>query len=293
MREPRSPRGHGSFRFRPSEQASSGAPNFTNVVRLDVVDSTNRYAADAVRHGAPDGLVVLAEEQTAGRGRLGREWIAPAGSALLCSIVFRPRLRAAELHLVPAAVALAAADAARQACGAVIELKWPNDLVAGEAKVGGVLSEIVVTGAGGTETGAALVVGLGLNLEAGGIRARLRPEAAGGGPGPVTGLAELAGRDVARDAVLAALLESLRRRYGPARRPDRSTMDEYRRRCQTIGRSVRVDTARRSFVGVVAEIDDKGRLVVVSAGERFVLDAADVVHLRDDPRGGTRAGWDP
>lgn len=263
------------------------------MVRLEVVDSTNRYAADAVRHGAPEGLVVLAEEQTAGRGRLGREWIAPAGSALLCSIVFRPRLRPDELHLVPTAVALAAADAAQATSGAAIELKWPNDLVAGEAKVGGVLAEIVAGGASVAGPGAALVVGLGLNIEAAGIRARLRADAAGRGRDPVTGLAELAGHDVARDDVLEALLGSLRRRYGATGRPERSTMDEYRQRCSTIGRSVRLDTARRSFAGVVAGIDGKGRLVVVSQGERFVLDAADVVHLRDDPRGGGQPDQGP
>jgi BirA family biotin operon repressor/biotin-[acetyl-CoA-carboxylase] ligase len=264
-------------------------PGFTNVVRLDVVDSTNRYAADAVRRGAPEGLVVVAEEQSAGRGRLGRSWVAPRGSSLLCSIVLRPRVRPDELHLVSTAVALAAADAAQGTSGAPIDLKWPNDLVAGDDKVGGILAEVVATG---VET-PAVVVGVGVNLEASGVRARLVRAGKEDEPVPVTGLAELAGHAVARDDVLAALLEFLRRRLSAPRRPGRSTMDEYRRRCATIGRPVRVDTAGRSFFGLVLGIDDAGRLVVESDGERLVLDAADVVHLRDDRRSARRGNRGP
>ncbi len=249
------------------------------MVRLDIVDSTNRYAADAARKGAPEGLVVVAEEQTAGRGRLGRSWVAPRGAALLCSIVFRPRLPAGELHLVPAVVALAAADAAQDLSGAPVGLKWPNDLVAGQAKVGGVLTEVVASQA----EAPALVVGVGVNLEASGVRDRLGEDESGDGPALVTGLTELAGHPVARDELLAALLGSLGRRYGPSGRPDRSTLDEYRRRCTTIGKWVRIDTGQRSFLGLALEIDDTGRLTVESAGRRLVLDAADVVHLRDVP----------
>jgi len=249
------------------------------VVRLDVVDSTNRYAADAARRGAPDGLVVVAEEQTAGRGRLARTWVAPRGEALLCSVVLRPGLGVEDLHLVPTAVALAAADAAAQASGAPITMKWPNDLVAGDAKVGGVLAEVVAPADRAGQAPAALVVGVGINLKAGGVLALLGEEAAG----RVTGLTELAGRPVARDEVLEAMLRSLRHRWGANRSPDRSTMEEYRARCSTLGRRVRADTVRGSFSGLARRIDDAGRLVVDLGGGEVVLDAADIIHLRDDP----------
>jgi BirA family biotin operon repressor/biotin-[acetyl-CoA-carboxylase] ligase len=260
-------------------------------VRLDVVDSTNRWAADAAREGAPAGLVVVAEQQTAGRGRLGRGWVAPRGAALLCSIVLRPRLAAGDLHLVSTAVALAAADAAEGASGASISLKWPNDLVVGDDKLGGVLAE-VVAGADGADP-AVLVVGVGLNLEALGVRALLATEPAGGGPAAVTGLAEIAGRAVARDEVLTALLGSLARRFGPDGTPGASTMDEYRGRCSTIGRRVRVDMARGSLTGSVVAIDDAGRLVLEAGGSRLVLDSADVVHLRSGPPGGEEGDRGP
>lgn len=249
------------------------------MVRLDVVDSTNRYAADAARRGAPDGLVVVAEEQTAGRGRLARTWVAPRGAALLCSVVLRPDLGVEDLHLVPTAVALAAADAAAQTSGAAITMKWPNDLVAGDAKVGGVLAEVVSPADRAGQAPAALVVGVGINLEAGGVLALLGAEASG----RVTGLTELAGRPVARDEVLEAMLGSLRHRWGANRSPTRSTMEEYRARCSTLGRRVRADTVRGSFSGLARLIDDAGRLVVELGGGEVALDAADIIHLRDYP----------
>ena len=183
---------------------------------------------------------------------------------------------------MPTAVALAAADAAAQTSGAAITMKWPNDLVAGDAKVGGVLAEVVAPADRAGEAPAALVVGVGVNLEAGGVLARLGADAAG----RVTGLAELAGQPVARDEVLEAMLRSLRHRWGAKRSPDRSTMDEYRARCTTLGRRVRAETERGSFSGLALLIDDAGRLVVDLGGGEVALDAADIIHLRDDPPDG-------
>ena len=259
-------------------------------MRLEVVDSTNRWAADAARQGARAGLVVVAGQQTAGRGRLGRGWVAPRGTALLCSVVLRPRLEARDLHLATTAVALAAADAAEAASGASISLKWPNDLVVGDDKLGGVLAE-VVAGAGRADP-AALVVGVGLNLEATGVRALLAAQP-GAGPVAVTGLGELAGRAVAGDEVLNSLLGSLARRFGPDGTPGAATMDEYRGRCSTIGRRVRVEVARDSVTGAVVAIDDAGRLVLETGRGRLVLETGDVVHLRNDPPGGAEGDRGP
>jgi len=123
---------------------------FSDVRRFAEVDSTNRVAADLVRGGAVDGLVVVADHQTAGRGRQGRRWESEPGTSLLVSVVLRP---------VPALVTLAAGVAAAEACAAVagagVRLKWPNDVMADEGKLGGILSELV---------GDAAIVGLGMNL---------------------------------------------------------------------------------------------------------------------------------
>ena len=132
---------------------------------LEVVDSTNRYLLDLARAGlddgseVPEGYAVVAERQSEGRGRLQRRWEAPTGTAVLCSILFRPDLPPEDLHLVPWAVALAALEACREVAGVELAPKWPNDLLAAARgslperaasmagsegrKVAGVLSEIL------------------------------------------------------------------------------------------------------------------------------------------------------
>lgn len=211
---------------------------FADVRRFDEVDSTNRVAADLARAGAGDGIVVVARHQTAGRGRRGRAWEAPPGASLLVSVLLRP---------APALVTLAAGVAAAEACeavaGAEVGLKWPNDLLVGEAKVGGILSELV---------GDAAVVGLGVNLA-----------------WAPTGAARL-GAGVDADELLAAYLAGL----SPPSPAD--VLARYRARCATLGRRVRVELPTGAIEGVAAGVDGAGRLLV---GGRVVT-AGDVVHLR-------------
>ena len=198
-------------------------PRFSDVRWFDEVDSTNRLAADLVRRGAPDGLVVGADHQTAGRGRRGRTWESRPGTALLVSTVLRPVPR-----LVTLAAGVAAAEACEGVAGAPVRLKWPNDLLAGDGrKAGGILSELV---------GDAAVVGLGLNLT------WAPPGAACLGP------------TVDRDALLAAYLEALDR---PG-----DVLVRYRARCATLGRLVRVELPGETVEGLATDVDDDGRLVV-------------------------------
>ena len=115
---------------------------FTDIRRFDTIDSTNRYLLDQARAGAPDGVVAVADHQSAGRGRLGRRWEAPTGANLLVSVLLRPDLPPPLRHLVPAVVALAASDAAETVTGLVLGVKWPNDLLGSDGrKVAGVLAE--------------------------------------------------------------------------------------------------------------------------------------------------------
>src|ERR1700691_3996377 len=115
------------------------------VEHFEEIDSTNSYLKQRVVEGCAEGLVALADFQTAGRGRLDREWVSPPRSSLLCSIVLRPALDAEELQLVVAAVALATRQALERLSGLRAQLKWPNDLIVGSRKLGGLLAEIVVT----------------------------------------------------------------------------------------------------------------------------------------------------
>src|SRR5580692_10569135 len=147
---------------------------FGPVRRFAEIDSTNRYLLDAARAGAPEGAVAVADYQRAGRGRLGRRWEAPPGSNLLVSVLLRPRLAVEELHLCTVAVALAASAACEQGAGVVPDLKWPNDLMVGDRKLGGILAEALPAGTSaadaddgtgrGSTNAPAVVVGLGLNV---------------------------------------------------------------------------------------------------------------------------------
>lgn len=223
-----------------------------------MVDSTNRVALDLARGGAPEGVVVVAGHQTAGRGRHGRSWDAAPGSSLLVSVVLRPgpALVPGRSHLAVAAVALAARAACSAAGGFTPGLKWPNDLVVGDAKLAGVLAEV---------DGDGLVVGLGLNVSASGPW----PQGAASAEGA-------AGHPVAIEELLGSFLPALGDRYGdwPV------VASEHRRACVTLGRAVRVDLAGESFTGTAADITDDGHLLVdVGMCPRTVA-AGDVVHLR-------------
>jgi BirA family biotin operon repressor/biotin-[acetyl-CoA-carboxylase] ligase len=242
---------------------------FSDIRRFPSLDSTNRYLLDEARQGAPDGVVAVADHQTAGRGRLGRRWEAPPRACLLASVLLRPPLEREELPLCTAAVALSAADA----CGAVAAvepgLKWPNDLVVGPRKLAGVLAE--ADGGGPSSGSAAVVVGVGLNVEWTG------PPGAGG-----TSLAACGAPGVDREELLAALLDALEPRYR-ALGTDAGRRDlalQQRDRCVTLGQQVRVELATETFEGRAVDLEGPGWLVVDTANGRRRVTAGDVVHLR-------------
>jgi BirA family biotin operon repressor/biotin-[acetyl-CoA-carboxylase] ligase len=214
------------------------------------VDSTNRVVADLARAGAPDGVVVGADHQTAGRGRRGRTWEAPAGASLLVSVLLRPAPA-----LVTLAAGLAAAGACEAVAGVTVGLKWPNDLLVGvtgpggrsreEAKVGGILTEAVA---------GAAVVGLGVNLA--------------WAPAGAACLGPAVDRDALLDAYLTGLAD-------PG-----DVLGRYRRRCTTLGRRVGVQLPAGTLHGVATDVDDLGRLLVdgraVAAGDVVHVDVPDI-----------------
>ncbi len=230
---------------------------------FDVIDSTNTWVASQALEGAGEGLVALADYQSRGRGRLDRSWDAAPRSALLCSVLLRPRIDLDDLQLGVAAVSLALRAAMVRLCGVRPELKWPNDLLVGEAKVGGVLAEVVAT-----DDGPALVVGFGVNLTD-------HPEGA-------TSVAEAAGVTITTPALLDTVLEELE--------PRRAQLDvaegraalraEYEKALATLGRRVRVELAHESHEGEARGVDSSGRLVVDVGGTERTFAAGDVVHLR-------------
>ncbi len=240
----------------------SARTRFADVRRYADVPSTNSLAAGLLRAGAAPGVVVVADHQTAGRGRLERRWEAPPGSSLLVSVTLDATwLWDGRLPLATVALALAASDACEQVAGVRPSLKWPNDLLAGGGKVGGILAEAV-------EGGAAVVAGLGLNTGWGGVSP----------PEPGISLDSLTGAPADRDALLDALLGNLDRRLEG---DHAALLDDYRVGCETLGRAVRVETPAGTLQGTAVEVTGDGLLVVEDEiGARHTVSAGDVIHLR-------------
>ena len=254
---------------------------FADVRRFESIDSTNRYLLDEARAGAPDGVVAVADHQTAGRGRLGRSWEAPPGANLLLSVLLRPALEPADRHLATTAVALAALDA----IGALgleeaVGIKWPNDLVdGGGRKLAGVLAETDLLPASGSEGfPAPIVVGIGINVNWPDGDADLPPELRG----LAVSLRMLAGAPVDRERLLDELLAALDPRTADLGLPaGRQRLSQgLLAVCTTIGTRVRVDLADGSFEGTAAAISPEGHLLVASDGVTRTVVAGDVVHVR-------------
>jgi BirA family biotin operon repressor/biotin-[acetyl-CoA-carboxylase] ligase len=224
-----------------------GGTRFHDVRWFQSIDSTNRYLLERAAAGEPEGVVAVADEQTAGRGRLGRSWIAPSGAALLVSVLLRPELAPERVHLVTLAAALAALDAL-PAAGA--RVKWPNDVVIGDRKLAGILAE--------TDRAGAVVVGMGLN-----VRDDWFPE-------------ELRATACAVDADRRELLVGWLRAYDAQLRALDDVIAGATARSATLGRRVRVTVAGGDFEGTARGLTDEGYLVV----DDRVVTAGDVVHLR-------------
>ncbi|WP_436492144.1 biotin--[acetyl-CoA-carboxylase] ligase [Actinokineospora sp. HUAS TT18] len=242
---------------------------------LDVVSSTGSTNADLIAaEGAADRTVLIAETQTAGRGRRAREWVSPPESGLYLSVLLRPEgVPAARLGTLSLVAGVALARAARHA-GVTATLKWPNDLLAGlaQAKCAGVLAEVGQDGA--------VVVGIGVNVGP-------LPDPVPPGPGgiPATSIAEEGGSGDRAELAVALL-----RAFDEAERSWRGAegdlatsglLAEYRSNCSTLGQRVRVELPEdRDFQGTAIDIDGEGRLVVDAAGAARTVSAGDVVHLR-------------
>jgi BirA family biotin operon repressor/biotin-[acetyl-CoA-carboxylase] ligase len=235
---------------------------------VDEIGSTNAELAAAATRDAPEGTVLVAEHQAAGRGRLDRVWTSPPRAGLTVSFLLRPDVPAARKGWLPLLTGVALAESVAQVTGVLPSLKWPNDLLAGDGrKLAGILSET---------SGTAVVVGTGLNVST--TAAEL--------PDTGTSLARVTGGTVDRGTVLLAFLRALERRY-------RSWVEalgdpvssglahDYLAWSSTVGSTVAVDLPDGSVLdGVAQAVDWDGRLVVATAGGTVELASGDVRHVR-------------
>ncbi|MCZ4122102.1 biotin--[acetyl-CoA-carboxylase] ligase [Streptomyces sp. H39-S7] len=252
---------------------------------LDVVEatgSTNSDLAERARAGAAEGAVLVAEEQTAGRGRLDRQWSAPPRSGLFFSVLLRPAdVPVERWGWLPLLAGVATATALSRAAGVDTALKWPNDLLVTidgeERKTGGILAERTGGGTSRTEFGGGVVIGIGINVS-------LRTDEL---PVPAAGSLALAGaKGTDRDPLLRAVLRSLADWYTAWRAaggdPAASRLQQtYAAGCATLGREVRAELpGGRELAGTAVGVDDDGRLVLATADGEQAVGAGDVVHIR-------------
>ena len=238
--------------------------------------STNADAVGQVQEGAPEGFTVVADEQTDGRGRLGRSWASPYGAGVAMSVVLRPVVPEAAWGWIPLLTGVAVVEALAGQ-GVAARLKWPNDVVVdgdardgspGPRKLGGLLAE---------RSGPAVVTGIGLNID-------LTAEEA---PVPRATSTRLEGAEVGREQLVVDVLVALRRHYVrwqlTGGDPDRSgLLEAYREGCLTLGRPVRVLLpGGGELEGTATDVDASGRLLVrATDGTDHALSAGDVEHLR-------------
>ncbi len=241
------------------------------ILRFDSLPSTNLEAAQRAIEGAAEGLCVVASEQTAGRGRLQRQWISPKGSGLYFSIVLRPRIHQSSWPLITLAAALAVHDALLETYLLKTDIKWPNDILSNNRKLCGILAETVDT----TE-GRALVLGIGVNLTSSAFPPKVHQIA--------TSVQLETGKVPNLEIILRNLMIALQRRYemlqsvcgGEEILREWSVRSSY-----ASGKRIRVANGQEVLEGTTRGLESDGALrVETDEGEIRIVRAGDVTELR-------------
>jgi BirA family biotin operon repressor/biotin-[acetyl-CoA-carboxylase] ligase len=242
------------------------------ILRFDALPSTNTEAAAQALRGTPEGLCVVAREQTRGRGRAGRVWVSPTDAGLYFSIVLRPaKLAVRAWPLITLMAALAVRDALFETSELETDIKWPNDIMAGERKLCGILAETIET-----ETGRAVVVGIGINLDDRAFPPELKDIA--------TSVASLIGSAPDAEHLLQALIRAIERHYEilQATNGEEEIIRAWTHRSSYAqGRHVRVALMEETFEGWTRGLEPDGALrVETDQGKIRIVHAGDITSLR-------------
>lgn len=236
-----------------------------SILRFESLPSTNTELARRASDGAEEGLSIVADEQTAGRGRLQRTWSSPKGAGLYFSILLRPAIAQDRWPLITFMASLAVGDALHEA-GVETDIKWPNDLLSGERKICGILAESVET-----PTGRAVIVGIGINLTADAYPAEIAAVA--------TSVAEASGRTPEREALLAALLRALSRWYSLLHQVDgreKIVAAWTSRSSYANGKAVQVANGDEVWQGITRGVESDGALRLETTDGMKLVRAGDV-----------------
>lgn len=239
------------------------------VIYVPQVASTNDVAKQLAVAGEPEGTLVITDEQTAGRGRMARTWIAPPRSSILMSLVLRPPLEPGQLARVTMAVALGTCDGIRATTQLPVQLKWPNDVLVGEAKCAGILAEADLV----EDRVQFVIVGLGLNVN-------FNARSVAGIPPNATTLATELGRSFPRAALVQSVLEAIEPYYDRVTAGE-SLHTEWAARLATLNRRVHVRAPWGEETGWAESVDADGALLLRRPDGSLVRLIAGDVTLKD------------
>ena len=246
-------------------------PTKPSILRFDSIDSTNLEAMRQAKAGAPEGLCIVAREQTNGRGRLDRVWQSPKDAGLYCSMILRPRLEMSSWPLITLMAALAVCDALMKGCDLRADIKWPNDICVNGRKLCGILVETIET-----ESGGAAVVGIGINLSSEALPVELRAIA--------TSVAEVGMGKVDRELLLREVVRAIIERYDflyGAQGAEHTIREWCANSSYAFDRRVGVTLLHETFAGTTRGLESDGALrVETSDGKIRIVRAGDVTALR-------------
>ena len=243
----------------------------SQVIRYATLPSTNSEAARLAAQGADEGLCIVADEQTEGRGRLQRSWLSPKGAGLYFSTLLRPLIPLDQWPLITFVAALAVNDALRVACDLETDIKWPNDLLSGERKICGILAEAIET-----PQGRGVVVGIGINLTKEAFPADLTNVA--------ISVEEATTLHPDRESILRALVQALAEWYLALQedRGQRNVLEAWAARSSYAeGKWVRVINGDEVISGITRGVESDGALrVETSAAGMRIIRTGDVASVR-------------
>lgn len=243
-----------------------------DVVVHDAVESTNDLAMTlATKGGVASGTVLLADRQTRGKGRLGRVWESPAGTNIYMSLVIRPELQPKETTMLTVLAAVAGALALQRACNIPVSIKWPNDLVIGRRKLGGILTEVRAD----PDRVAVAVIGIGINVN---IDFRDLPGAI---RDIATSVKIETGINHSRNKIIIQLLREFEHWYTVLKKEGkRPLLEAWRENSSTLGRKISVVMSDATWSGIAEDIDDYGMLMLkMRSGERKTISSGDISFL--------------
>lgn len=236
------------------------------------VGSTNTIAAGLAEKGAAEGLVVLADSQKKGKGRLGRSWVSPPGVNIYMSIIMRPAIDPKDVTLLTITAAVGCTIALRRTTGINVTIKWPNDLIISGKKLGGILTEMKTDSEG--KISAIIGIGINVNVDINMFPLDVRKIA--------TSVKNETGIPYPRTEIIAEILNEIDKWYRILKgRGKKLLLSEWQRLTSTLGREVKVTVDKETFTGLAESLDDKGMLILrLPSGELKRISAGDLTILR-------------